>query len=74
MMLTDFHSCLFHFVIDDSQGGESVTLLEIIGKNGAVQVNGKVYGKDSTIPLRGGDEVVFSSSNKHAYVSFHNII
>ncbi|KAL1550246.1 hypothetical protein AAHA92_18238 [Salvia divinorum] len=52
----------------ESEGGESVTLLEIIGKNGAVLVNGKAYARDSTIPLNGGDEVVFSSSNKHAYI------
>ncbi|KAH6827392.1 AAA-type ATPase family protein [Perilla frutescens var. hirtella] len=52
----------------ESEGGESVTLLEIIGKKGAVLVNGKAYFKDSTIPLNGGDEVVFSSSNKHAYI------
>ncbi|KAI3472910.1 hypothetical protein Pfo_030978 [Paulownia fortunei] len=52
----------------ESQGGESVTLLEITGKKGAVQVNGKIYSKDSTIPLNGGDEVVFSSSGKHAYI------
>ncbi|XP_042053580.1 uncharacterized protein LOC121798570 isoform X3 [Salvia splendens] len=52
----------------ESEGGESVTLLEIIGKNGAVHVNGKAYFRDSTIPLNGGDEVVFSSSNKHAYI------
>ncbi|XP_020550190.1 uncharacterized protein LOC105165229 isoform X2 [Sesamum indicum] len=51
-----------------SQGGDSVTVLEITGKKGAVQVNGKVYPKDSTIPLNGGDEVVFSSSGKHAYI------
>ncbi|XP_047960330.1 uncharacterized protein LOC125205444 isoform X2 [Salvia hispanica] len=52
----------------ESEGGESVTLLEIIGKNGAVHVNGKAYFRDSTIPLNGGDEVVFSSLNKHAYI------
>ncbi|KAG6426853.1 hypothetical protein SASPL_111088 [Salvia splendens] len=41
----------------ESEGGESVTLLEIIGKNGAVHVNGKAYFRDSTIPLNGGDEI-----------------
>ncbi|KAL2238974.1 UNVERIFIED_CONTAM: ATPase family AAA domain-containing protein 1 [Sesamum indicum] len=50
-----------------SKGGESLTLLEITGKKGAVQVNGKIYSKDSTVPLNGGDEVVFSSTGKHAY-------
>ncbi|KAL3827835.1 hypothetical protein ACJIZ3_016637 [Penstemon smallii] len=52
----------------ESEGGASVTLLEITGKKGSVQVNGKVYSKDTTIPLKGGDEVVFSSSGKHAYI------
>ncbi|XP_011082476.1 uncharacterized protein LOC105165229 isoform X1 [Sesamum indicum] len=52
----------------ETEGGDSVTVLEITGKKGAVQVNGKVYPKDSTIPLNGGDEVVFSSSGKHAYI------
>ncbi|KAL0391111.1 UNVERIFIED_CONTAM: protein MSP1, partial [Sesamum calycinum] len=52
----------------EAEGGDSVTVLEITGKKGAVQVNGKVYPKDSTIPLNGGDEVVFSSSGKHAYI------
>ncbi|THG01027.1 hypothetical protein TEA_009827 [Camellia sinensis var. sinensis] len=49
------------------RGGSPGTLLEIIGGKGAVQVNGKVYAKNSTIPLSGGDEVVFSSSGRHAY-------
>ncbi|KAL2535301.1 AAA-type ATPase family protein [Forsythia ovata] len=52
----------------ESEGGESITLLEITGKNGDVQVNGKVCPKDSTVSLNGGDEVVFSSSGKHAYI------
>ncbi|XP_028068786.1 uncharacterized protein LOC114271363 isoform X5 [Camellia sinensis] len=50
------------------RGGSPGTLLEIIGGKGAVQVNGKVYPKNSTIPLNGGDEVVFSSSSRHAYI------
>ncbi|GFQ05709.1 ATPase family aaa domain-containing protein 1 [Phtheirospermum japonicum] len=52
----------------ESEGGESVTLLEITGKKGVVQVNGKNYSKDNIISLNGGDEVVFSSSGKHAYI------
>ncbi|KAL3517453.1 hypothetical protein ACH5RR_020042 [Cinchona calisaya] len=44
------------------------TLLEITGEKGSVQVNGKIYPKNSTVPLNGGDEVVFSSSGKHAYI------
>ncbi|KAL7172155.1 hypothetical protein ACSBR2_031782 [Camellia fascicularis] len=50
------------------RGGSPGTLLEIIGGKGAVQVNGKVYAKNSTIPLSGGDEVVFSSAGRHAYI------
>ncbi|GAV73866.1 AAA domain-containing protein [Cephalotus follicularis] len=50
------------------RGGSSVALLEITGGKGAVQVNGKVYHKSSSVILSGGDEVVFSSSSKHAYI------
>ncbi|XP_028068784.1 uncharacterized protein LOC114271363 isoform X3 [Camellia sinensis] len=53
---------------EPQRGGSPGTLLEIIGGKGAVQVNGKVYPKNSTIPLNGGDEVVFSSSSRHAYI------
>ncbi|KAL7198933.1 hypothetical protein ACSBR2_021263 [Camellia fascicularis] len=53
---------------EPQRGGSPGTLLEIIGGKGAVQVNGKVYPKNSTIPLNGGDEVVFSSSARHAYI------
>ncbi|KAL3531455.1 hypothetical protein ACH5RR_010777 [Cinchona calisaya] len=49
-----------------SQRGCPVTLLEITGEN--VQVNGKTYPKNSTVPLKEGDEVVFNSSGKHAYI------
>ncbi|XP_031121843.1 uncharacterized protein LOC116024943 [Ipomoea triloba] len=48
--------------------GSSITLLEISGKKGCVQVNGKIYPKNSTVPLNGGDEVIFGSSGKHAYI------
>ncbi|KAA8543111.1 hypothetical protein F0562_021394 [Nyssa sinensis] len=54
--------------IEHERGGSPVTLLEITGGKGAVQVNGKIYPKNSTIPLNGGDEVIFSSSGKHAYI------
>ncbi|PSS14671.1 Spastin like [Actinidia chinensis var. chinensis] len=53
---------------ESQRGGSPGTLLEIIGGKGAVQVNGKAYPKNSTIPLHGGDEVVFSSSGRHAYI------
>ncbi|CAA2971848.1 AAA+-type ATPase [Olea europaea subsp. europaea] len=52
----------------ESEGGESITLLEITGKKGSVQVNGKSCTKDSIVRLKEGDEVVFSSTDKHAYI------
>ncbi|KAL2540504.1 AAA-type ATPase family protein [Abeliophyllum distichum] len=53
----------------ESKEGESITLLEITGDKGAVQVNGKVYPNYYTVPLKGGDEVVFNlSSEQHAYI------
>lgn len=35
-----------------------------------MEVNGNVHPKDSQVVLRGGDELVFSPSGKHSYVSF----
>ncbi|EOA36786.1 hypothetical protein CARUB_v100081070mg, partial [Capsella rubella] len=49
-------------------GGPSVASLEIIGNSLLVQVNGKIYQRTSCIHLRGGDEVVFSTHGKHAYI------
>ncbi|KAK7270209.1 hypothetical protein RIF29_23193 [Crotalaria pallida] len=49
-------------------GGSSVALLEITGGKGAVQVNGKTHRKNVRLILSGGDEVVFGSSGKHAYI------
>ncbi|KAI3741803.1 hypothetical protein L1987_59481 [Smallanthus sonchifolius] len=46
----------------------SITLLEITGGKGIVKVNGRIYPKKSTVSLKAGDEVVFSSSGKHAYI------
>ncbi|KAJ4968151.1 hypothetical protein NE237_014852 [Protea cynaroides] len=54
--------------IKGQKGGPSNALLEISGSKGVVQVNGNIFGKYSSTMLRGGDEVVFSSSGKHAYV------
>ncbi|KAM7501228.1 hypothetical protein LguiB_000132 [Lonicera macranthoides] len=54
--------------IESERGCPPITLLEITGGRGAVKVNGNVYPKNSTIPLNGGDEVVFTSSGKHAYI------
>ncbi|KAL1558412.1 hypothetical protein AAHA92_08884 [Salvia divinorum] len=52
----------------EPEEGESLTLLEITGKKGVVQVNGKNYHKDTTIPINAGDEVVFSVTDKRSYV------
>ncbi|CAN8237774.1 unnamed protein product [Cochlearia groenlandica] len=49
-------------------GGTSVASLEILGNGVLVQVNGKCYQKSTCVHLRGGDEVVFSISGKHAYI------
>ncbi|KAI4301397.1 hypothetical protein L6164_034680 [Bauhinia variegata] len=49
-------------------GGSSIALLEISGNKGVVQVNGKIHRKNSRVLLSGGDEVVFSSSGKNAYI------
>ncbi|CAI9297175.1 unnamed protein product [Lactuca saligna] len=54
--------------IESERGGSSITLLEITGDKGAVKVNGKIYPKKSTVPLKAGDEVIFSSSGRHAYI------
>lgn len=54
--------------IESQQGGASITLLEITGGKGVVKVNGKTCTKRSTLPLKAGDEVVFSTSGRHAYI------
>ncbi|KAM5564008.1 hypothetical protein ABKV19_018565 [Rosa sericea] len=48
--------------------GSSTAEMEISGGKGYVQVNGKVCQQDSKVILIGGDEVVFGSSGKHAYI------
>lgn len=48
-------------------------LLEITGGKGAVQVNGKIHQKSSTLIISGGDELAFSASGQPAYVSFSYI-
>jgi len=60
----------FCFVLIYQQGGASIASLEILGSKGVVQVNGKSMEKNSNVILTAGDEVVFGSSGKHAYVSF----
>ncbi|XP_050363356.1 uncharacterized protein LOC126782190 [Argentina anserina] len=48
--------------------GSSTAEMEITGAKGYVQVNGKMCQQDSKVILIGGDEVVFGSSGKHAYI------
>jgi RNA-binding protein YlmH len=48
-------------------------MLENVSSKGHVRVNGKTLDKDSDIVLMGGDEVVFSSTGRHAYVSFFSL-
>ncbi|URE38825.1 AAA-type ATPase family protein [Musa troglodytarum] len=49
------------------RGGAPVAFLEIVGRKGIVQVNGKTFERNSNTILTGGDELIFSSSGKHAY-------
>ncbi|RID75576.1 hypothetical protein BRARA_B02612 [Brassica rapa] len=49
-------------------GAPSVASLEITGNGFLVQVNGKCYQKSSCVHLRGGDEVIFTVSGRHAYI------
>ncbi|KAH6557752.1 hypothetical protein KP509_1Z097100 [Ceratopteris richardii] len=48
------------------QGG--VTLLENTGNNGLILVNGKHVKKNCNVFLKGGDEIVFSSSRHFSYI------
>ncbi|GKV04899.1 hypothetical protein SLEP1_g16992 [Rubroshorea leprosula] len=48
--------------------GSSVAVLDIIGGKGSVQVNGKIFRKNSSILLSGGDHLVFSSTSDYAYI------
>ncbi|XP_020273503.1 uncharacterized protein LOC109848433 isoform X2 [Asparagus officinalis] len=52
----------------EEQAGSSVASLETLGSKGVVQVNGKIMEKNTNVILTAGDEVVFSSSGKHAYI------
>ncbi|KAG6383745.1 hypothetical protein SASPL_156490 [Salvia splendens] len=57
--------CSLHI---ETERGVSETVLEIIGKKGYVQVNGKAYVEKSIISINGGDEIIFSSKTKQAYI------
>lgn len=57
------------------RGASSIIKLEITGGKGSVQVNGKAHHKSSSpLTLTGGDELIFGSVGKYAYVSFWNKI
>ena len=60
----------FAYLVFGQNGGPSVATLEITGNGVLVQVNGKCYQKGALVHLRGGDEVIFNISGRHAYVSF----
>ncbi|XP_066357699.1 uncharacterized protein [Miscanthus floridulus] len=51
------------------QGGSCE--LQVTGKNGEVAINKRKTGRDSKVPLIGGDEVVFGQCGKHAYIFQH---
>ncbi|KAG8090449.1 hypothetical protein GUJ93_ZPchr0011g28675 [Zizania palustris] len=45
--------------------------LEVLGKKGMVQLNGRSIHAGTKVTLTGGDEVVFSSCGNHAYIFQH---
>ncbi|CAO2150781.1 unnamed protein product [Urochloa humidicola] len=51
------------------QGGQCE--LEVVGKKGIVQLNGRPISPGTKVALTGGDEVIFSSCRKHAYIFQH---
>jgi len=69
VMFVDFLHKLGLFFFIFQQGGSCE--LQVTGKNGEVAVNKRKTGRDSKVPLIGGDEVVFGQCGKHAYVSIH---
>ncbi|MCL7046088.1 hypothetical protein MKW94_030848, partial [Papaver nudicaule] len=48
--------------------GSVIAVLESTGSKGSVQVNGKFIKKNSNVVITSGDEVIFGSSGKHAYI------
>ncbi|CAO2145006.1 unnamed protein product [Urochloa humidicola] len=51
------------------QGGQCE--LEVVGKKGIVQLNGRPLSAGTKVTLTGGDEVIFSSCRRHAYIFQH---
>ncbi|XP_026422974.1 uncharacterized protein LOC113318908 isoform X3 [Papaver somniferum] len=60
--------CTLRRITNVEKKGLDTVLLEVLGVQGTVQVNGKIYRKDTSVVLQEGDELVFSSSGKHAYI------
>lgn len=61
---------LLALMFNFQQGGQCE--LEVVGKKGMVQLNGRSISPGTKVPLTGGDEVIFSSFGKHAYVSYYH--
>ncbi|KAJ3681380.1 hypothetical protein LUZ60_015869 [Juncus effusus] len=53
------------------RGGGSVAMLEVVGRKGMVEVNGKPIAANKNVVLTGGDELVFNTSSNHAYIFQH---
>ena len=51
------------------QGG--LCELEVVGDQGVVLLNGRAINPGAKLHLAGGDELVFTSCGKHAYVSYY---
>ncbi|MBA0736500.1 hypothetical protein Gogos_010049 [Gossypium gossypioides] len=51
----------------------SIALLEITGGKGSVQVNGRTYRKNTSLILNAGDELIFTSTGDHAYLTNDNL-
>jgi hypothetical protein len=58
-------------MFDFQQGGPCE--LEVLGKKGMVQLNGRSISSGTKVPLTGGDEVIFNSCGNHAYVSYYHL-
>ncbi|CAN6361221.1 unnamed protein product [Urochloa humidicola] len=73
----DCHMCLDEQTVSENlcilrhlqQGG--LCQLEVTGQNGFVVVNEKLIITGAKVSLRGGDEVIFGVSGKHAYIFQH---
>ncbi|MCL7050591.1 hypothetical protein MKW94_020030, partial [Papaver nudicaule] len=60
--------CTLRRVTQVEKKGSNSVLLEVSGVKGTVQVNGKIYCKDTSVELQEGDLLDFGSSGRHAYI------